>query len=124
MPKQPTPQQPTPEEIEAMRKMIAEHDARIAEERARERRAAAQPFLDIVEGDAFKALEADLPKLVELGQTMPDIAVHVEAVSVGMFGLRQQASFLEAPVVMPIPMPAGETAPGAVVIEQPSLPSG
>lgn len=113
------PKQPTPEEIEAMRKVIAEHDAKVAEERARERRAAAQPFLDIVEGDAFKALEADLPKLDELAETFPDIRVHVEAVSVGMFGLRQQASVLAAPTVVPLAMPLGESAPGAVVIEQP-----
>lgn len=118
------PKRPTPEEIEAMRKVIAEHDAKVAEERARERLAAAQPFLDIVDGDAFKALEADLPKLVGLAGTMDDIRVHVEAVSAGMFGLRQQASFLMGAAIMPIAMPGGEIAPGAMVIEQPSLPSG
>lgn len=113
------PKQPTPEEIEEMRKVIAEHDAKVAEARTRERRAAAQPFLDIVDGDGFKALEADLPNLVELADTIRDIRVHVDALSAGMFGLRQQSSFLTGAAITPIVTPGGKIAPAQVVIEQP-----
>lgn len=110
------PKELTPEEIEAMRQKVAEHDRKVAEEQAKERLAAVQPFLEIVNGTAFRGLEALLPGLEELSKLVPDGDIHFKALRAGMFGLRQTAEMAVPPIVLPTAVP-----PSAVLVEQPPV---
>lgn len=100
---------PTPEEIEAARRLVAEHDAKLGQERMEQQRAAVQPLLDIVNSDGFKEMEASIGKLFAVAADIEPIRVHVGALQAGLTGLRDQAAglaaFMQAPAIM-MPTPA------------------
>lgn len=108
------PKTPTPEEIEAARKLVAEHDAKVAEEQRQARLEAVKPLTEIVEGEPFKTVESLIPTLVEMTKTFEQLRPHVEAIRLGFFGLRQETNMLAAPALAPVPM----MPPSNMVIEQ------
>lgn len=99
----------TPEQIEDMRKQVEEFDRQQAVEQAEAARAQAKPLIDLVEGDAFKAIEAAIPALDELSVMMPDVRVHVDAIRHGCRGLRQTVELL--PQLPALETPAPPAAP-------------
>lgn len=89
--------QKTPEEIAAMEEEVRAYRTQEAQAKTEETRTKAKPLVDLVQGDAWKALEEALPAVQELAndsETYPHLRVHLDALRNGMFGLTQMVGFL------------------------------
>ncbi len=84
----------TPEEIEAMEQEVRAYREQQQREAAAAQREAAQPLIELVESDAFKALEEAIPTLE--GLQVNNLRPHVDAIRHGLFGLRQTVDLLPA----------------------------
>lgn len=98
----------TPEEIDAMEREVAQYRQQQAAQAAKDQREKAQPLIDLVQSDGFKALRDALPAIDQLATdtaSYPFLRPHLEAIRNGMFGLQQTVDALPQE---PVPVPASQ----------------